>query len=180
MLNGARTEPAIDPRPAPGLSSKMPQYPAGMRMVPPMPTTAPSVARSAASPPEVPPAVCVVDHGLEVRPQIGFALSWPNSVCSTFVLEMTMAPAARNVVTTYSWGGGQTTEIIERRCWKRKRQETEGGRHRTASRLAGLFAHCVNPIALSKSLTLTRNHPRDFPLMVSTMYTQIRSLVSKE
>jgi hypothetical protein len=102
MTNDARTEPAIDTRPVPGLSPKMPQYPDGMRMLPPMPTAEPSVARSAASPPDVPPAVCAVDHGLEVRPQSGFAFSKPNSVCGTFVLPMTMAPAARKIVTIYS------------------------------------------------------------------------------
>jgi hypothetical protein len=48
---------------------------------------------------------------------------------------------------------------------------TEGWRHTAASRLAGLFAHCVYPIVLSKPLTSTRYHPRDIPLMISTVYS---------
>jgi hypothetical protein len=67
----------------------------------PTPRAAPSTASSAPSPPEEPPAVCAVDHGLHVRPQSGFALSKESSVCGTFVLAMMMAPAARSVATIY-------------------------------------------------------------------------------
>src|SRR6267142_5093662 len=77
--NDAPTLPAYDTRPCPGLNPKMPQYPDGMRMLPPAseptPSTAPSAARSAPSPPEEPPAVCAADHGLHVQPQSGFAQS---------------------------------------------------------------------------------------------------------
>jgi hypothetical protein len=62
---------------------------------------APSTATTAPSPPEEPPEVCAVDHGLHVRPQSGFALSKANIVCGTFVLAMMMAPASRSVATTY-------------------------------------------------------------------------------
>jgi hypothetical protein len=83
----------------------MPQYPEGMRMLPPTseptPSAAPSAASSAPSPPEEPPEVCAVDHGLSVRPQIGLQLSKASRVCGTLVLAMMMAPAARSVATTY-------------------------------------------------------------------------------
>jgi hypothetical protein len=60
-VNDAPTEPANATRPWPGLSAKIPQYPVGMRMLPPTskptPSAAPSAARSAHSPPDEPPAV---------------------------------------------------------------------------------------------------------------------------
>jgi len=74
-------------------------------MLPPMsvptPIAAPSMASSAPSPPEEPPAVCEADHGLHVRPHSGFVLSKASRVCGTFVLAMMMAPALRSVATSY-------------------------------------------------------------------------------
>ncbi len=67
----------------------------------PMPSAEPSAASSAPSPPDEPPGVCAVDHGLNVRPQSGFELSKASSVCGTFVLAMMMAPAARSFATIY-------------------------------------------------------------------------------
>ena len=100
----APTEPSYGTRPCPGLSPYIPQYPAGMRMLPPTseptPSAAPSEASTAPSPPEEPPGECAVDHGLRVRPQMGLELSNASRVCGTFVLAITMAPAARNVTTS--------------------------------------------------------------------------------
>jgi hypothetical protein len=70
-----------------------------------MPSTEPSAASIAPSPPDEPPEVCAVDHGLSVRPQSGFELSKASSVCGTFVLAMMMAPAARRAATIY-WRRG--------------------------------------------------------------------------
>jgi hypothetical protein len=53
------------------------------------------------------------------------------------------------------------------------------GERTTASRSAGLLAHCVYPIVLSKPLTLTRNHPRDIPLVVSIYPKYARPLQEK-
>jgi hypothetical protein len=65
----------------------------------PTPSTAPSAASRAPSPPEDPPAVCAVDQGLRVRPQRGLELSKASRVCGMFVLAMMIAPAARSVAT---------------------------------------------------------------------------------
>ena len=45
--------------------------------------------------------MCEADHGLQVRPHSGFALSKASRVCGTFVLAMMMAPALRSVATSY-------------------------------------------------------------------------------
>ena len=97
-------EPWYETRPWPGLSPYIPQYPDGMRMLPPTsvptPSAAPSAASKAPSPPEEPPAVCATDQGLSVRPQSGLLLSNAKRVCGTFVLANIMAPAARSVAMT--------------------------------------------------------------------------------
>jgi hypothetical protein len=99
------TAPPYSTRPCPGLRPKIPQYPDGIRILPPtsepMPSAAPSTASKAPSPPEEPPAVCAADHGLDVRPQRGLTLSKARSVWGTFVLVKIMAPAARSVETIY-------------------------------------------------------------------------------
>ena len=100
------TAPPYATRPCPGLRPNIPQYPDGMRILPPTseptPSAAPSAASSAPSPPEEPPGVCAADHGLVVRPQRGLALSKARSVWGTFVLAKITAPAARSVETTYT------------------------------------------------------------------------------
>src|SRR5258708_6274826 len=97
----APADPLYETRPSPGLSPYIPQYPDGMRMLPPTskprPSAAPSAASTAASPPEEPPAVCAIDHGLSARRQRGLTLSNARRVCGTLVLAITMAPAARSV-----------------------------------------------------------------------------------
>lgn len=67
----------------------------------PTPSTAPSMASSAPSPPEEPPAVCAADQGLSVRSQSGLQLSNASNVCGTFVLQITIAPAARRAATSF-------------------------------------------------------------------------------
>jgi hypothetical protein len=69
----------------------------------PTPSAAPSAASSAASPPEEPPAVWAGEYGLQVRPQMGLALSKASSVCGTFVLVKMTAPAVRSVATSYTY-----------------------------------------------------------------------------
>lgn len=146
------TEPIYGTRAYPGLRPKIPQYPAGMRILPPtsepIPSAAPSAASSAPSPPEEPPGVWAADHGLLVRPQRGLQLSKARSVCGTFVLAKMMAPAARSVETTYTVMGRSVGVFI-----------SYGGIGKTkltaASCSAGLLAHCVYPIVLSNPFTLT-------------------------
>lgn len=146
------TVPTYGTRAYPGLRPKIPQYPAGIRMLPPtsepIPSAAPSDARSAPSPPEEPPGVWAADHGLHVRPQRGLQLSKARSVCGTFVLAKMTAPAARSVETTYTVWAGPVDVFVS--C---------GGVGKTkptaASCSAGLLAHCVNPIELSNPFTLT-------------------------
>ena len=117
MSKNAPTVSVNDTRPGHGLRAKRPQYPDGMRTLPPRseptPITTPSAARSAQSPPEEPPGVCAADHGLDVRPQSGFSLSAADSACGTFVFPMMMAPAARSVTTIYLIGG-ETTDGNDR------------------------------------------------------------------
>jgi hypothetical protein len=125
------TEPTNDTRPNPGLRLKIPQYPAGIRILPPtsepIPSAAPSAASSAPSPPEEPPEVWAADHGLHVRPQRGLQLSKARRVCGTFVLAKMMAPAARSVETSYTstcgfvrgklWEGLAKRNVLRRPLW---------------------------------------------------------------
>ena len=150
-------EPTYATRPYPGLRPKIPQYPDGIRILPPTseptPRAAPSAASSAPSPPEDPPEVCAADHGLHVRPQRGLQLSNARSVCGMFVLVIIMAPAARSVETSYIlWAGARKSSLRE---WKGKVGRVGMGRRTAASCSAGLLAHCVYPIVLSNPFTLT-------------------------
>ena len=68
--------PSLVNLPTVGFNEKTPQYPVGIRRLPPIseptPIADPSIARSAASPPELPPHVCAALYGFVVTPQIGF------------------------------------------------------------------------------------------------------------
>ena len=85
-------------RPSEGLKPESPHAAEGMRMDPPPSEpvangTIPA-ATAAALPPEEPPGVRVVSHGLRVVPKIKFSVSALAANSGVFVLPTTTAPAA--------------------------------------------------------------------------------------
>ena len=154
------TVPIYGTRAYPGLRPKIPQYPDGIRILPPTseptPSAAPSAASSAPSPPEEPPGVWAADHGLHVRPQRGLQLSKARSVCGTFVLAKMTAPAARSVETTYTvWRVGKSRVC---RLWKAWQNETYGG---------VLFGWLIGPLCIPYR-TIEPLHV-DYPHLVNNL-----------
>ena len=68
----------------------------------PQPRGEPSMARSAASPPVLPPHVYEREYGFSERPQTGFVHSKKKMHCATFVFVNGMPPALRTSATTCS------------------------------------------------------------------------------
>ncbi len=95
--------PQYDILPLAGFRQYTPQYDAGMRKLPPLsvpiPPAEPSMARRAASPPELPPQVKLSFHGFVVRPHTGLEHSKPKRVCGRLVLTYIMAPASNKTFT---------------------------------------------------------------------------------
>ena len=95
---------ALDTRPRAGLSPNSPQHEAGMRIepAPSEPNAAPTrpAATAAAEPPLDPPGVCPSDHGLRVVPNASVSVNGCAVSSGTWVLPMTIAPAARSRRTT--------------------------------------------------------------------------------
>ena len=100
---GTLQRPRSGVRPCVGFSAAIPQNAAGMRTLPPMsvpmPSGEPPAATIAPSPPLLPPGARSRFHGLFVRPYTGLLLSTASSICATFVLPSTIAPAARSRAT---------------------------------------------------------------------------------
>ncbi len=129
IVKDSHAAPNMLSLPQPGLSEYMPQYDAGILRLPPVsdptPMAEPLQANKAASPPELPPAVCAELYGFVVRPHRGLRHSKLSIVWGTFVFAIIIAPAALNCLT------------------------------RRASSSFGLYAHCVNPMLESNPAMLS-------------------------
>src|SRR5207245_11062723 len=78
----------------------------------PRPSGASPAATAAADPPLDPPGTRVGSWGLRVGPKAEFSVEAPMANSSTFVLPITIAPAARRRVTTVeAYGGRQPSRM---------------------------------------------------------------------
>src|SRR4051812_7787094 len=91
-------------RPRCGFRPKSEQYAAGMRIEPAPSEAVAADARPAATaaplPPDDPPGTRVTSHGFRVTPQVGDSVNIANASSGRFVLPITIAPAARSLLTT--------------------------------------------------------------------------------
>src|SRR5579859_7434052 len=91
-------------RPRDGFIPTRPQHAAGMRIEPPpsepVATGTSPAATAAAEPPEEPPGVRVVSHGLRVTPLAAVAVHGKIVSSGTLVIPIGIAPAARRRLTT--------------------------------------------------------------------------------
>src|ERR1700691_5687385 len=95
-----------------------PHNAAGWRMEPPVsvPNVAmhSSAATAAAEPPEEPPGMRAVSHGLCVTPNAEFSVELPIANSSMFNRPKTIAPAARNFsMTVASYGDTNLPRILD-------------------------------------------------------------------
>src|SRR2546423_15132371 len=93
-----------DTRPRVGLRPKSPQHDAGMRIEPPpsLPCASETIpeATAAALPPDDPPGVREVSHGLRVGPKRSGSVTGRMPSSGVFVLPTMIAPASRRRRTT--------------------------------------------------------------------------------
>jgi hypothetical protein len=105
----------------------------------PKPRALPDTARTAASPPELPPHVYADANGLDVRPHNGLAHSKASIVWGMLVFTNGIAPAAAKSSTVYD---ERESKVHWRGMWTT-----------SAFLSAGLFAHWLNPTVVSYPTT---------------------------
>lgn len=97
-LKNGSVMPSSDTRQGVGLNPTRPLNWQGIRTEPPMsvpiPSTEPPTPISAPSPPLLPPAHRAGSHALSVVPKMLLCVSGSMSICGTFVLAKTTAPAS--------------------------------------------------------------------------------------
>lgn len=104
----------------------------------PQPRGEPSMARSAASPPVLPPHVYEREYGFSERPQTGFVHSKKKMHCATFVFVNGMPPALRTSATTCSSPPGREGEKAMKGGMGDESQRTvRGAEHNVESTGAG-------------------------------------------